>query len=403
MSGKEQFFTEKRPWSEIKDAVLAAYLEPYLSKVSMIGSPIRIADTFAGKGRFDDGKPGSPIIICEAIKKQLARTTNRSSDIKGVFIEKKYSKELEEALADHQQYKHILSGEYEDRMEYFLQSYSAQGKHFLFYVDPYGIKSLRFSHFNRLKEKNPRSVEVLLNMNAFGFMREGCRLLGYEVKSDEGIPEYYNPDVNNPDRMDEIAGGKYWRKIIKDYYSKQMTMKEAEDLFVHQYREKLETVFKFVIDIPIKKHLDHIPKYRIIYGTDHEDGLLLMADNMHKRWDKFRGADRKGESFLFEIDFPDPKAADYTANLEVEIMEHLSFEEKSLKDLLVELIASKGIAFSTSHYKQVLKELEGSGSINVSRDPPLTSNQRKRTSWDHMADDFTIYITREQLWQSSLL
>jgi three-Cys-motif partner protein len=399
MNGKESFFTEKRPWSEIKDAVLKAYLEPYLAKVSRIGAPVRIADTFAGKGRFDDGKPGSPIIISEAIQNQLTRIGNRNTDIKGVFIEKKYSGDLAEALTDHQSYIYILSGEYEDRMEYFLHTYSARNTHFLFYVDPYGIKSLRFSHFGRLKNMHPRSIEVLLNMNAFGFMREGCRLLGYKEKKDEEIPEYYNPDVNNPDKMDEIAGGDYWRDIIKDFYATEMSMKDAEECFAHQYREKLNTVFKYVIDIPIKKHLYHIPKYRIIYGTDHEDGLLLMADNMCKQWDKFRKDERNGESFLFELDFPDPTAADYTANLESEIMIHLSSKEKSLKNLFVELMASKGIAFSTKHYKQILKDLGESGSINIRREPPHTGTGRRRTGWDHMATDYTIYLSKDKAWQ----
>jgi len=402
MSTNESFFVKKKPWSIIKDKVLIAYLEPYLAKVSSMGVPIRIADTFAGKGMFEDGNPGSPVIISEAIRRQLSRYGNRCDDIKGVFIEKKYPNELKETLSEHSSYSKVLDGEYEERMNYFLDNYLAMGMHFLFYVDPYGIKSLRFSHFERLKEKRPLTVEVLLNMNAFGFMREGCRLMGLESDIDE-TPEFYYQDIDNLDRMDEIAGGSYWRSIVEDFYSKTISMKEAEERFVHQYREQMKAVFQYVIDIPIKEHLNHIPKYRIIYCTDHEDGLLLMADNMHKRWDEFKQQDRDGTIPLFEIDFPDPCSTDYALNIESEIMKQLSSQELPLKELLVRLIASNGIIYSTNHYKKTLKDLEASGGIIVRRDPERTDKGKKRSGWDHMAKEYKIYLSRKNEWQASLL
>ena len=56
------FFKEKKDWSEIKDTLLGAYLKPYFQKVLMTKRPIFYVDCFSGKGRFDDGKPGSPVI-----------------------------------------------------------------------------------------------------------------------------------------------------------------------------------------------------------------------------------------------------------------------------------------------------------------------------------------------------
>lgn len=50
-----------------KDSVLGAYLRPYLAKISRTRRAVRIADCFAGKGRFDDGRDGSPMIIRDAI------------------------------------------------------------------------------------------------------------------------------------------------------------------------------------------------------------------------------------------------------------------------------------------------------------------------------------------------
>lgn len=68
MKATDNFFASKRTWSTLKDEILISYLRPYLAKISHTGFPIMIADCFAGKGRFDDGEPGSPILIATAIE-----------------------------------------------------------------------------------------------------------------------------------------------------------------------------------------------------------------------------------------------------------------------------------------------------------------------------------------------
>jgi three-Cys-motif partner protein len=62
------FFNAKRPWSRYKDFLLQSYLEPYIPKVAKLRKPILIVDCFAGRGSFDDGEPGSPLIIAKAIQ-----------------------------------------------------------------------------------------------------------------------------------------------------------------------------------------------------------------------------------------------------------------------------------------------------------------------------------------------
>ncbi len=52
------FFDGKREWSEVKDQVLAHYIEAYLKKVKMLNKPILLIDAFAVQGKFGDGKPG---------------------------------------------------------------------------------------------------------------------------------------------------------------------------------------------------------------------------------------------------------------------------------------------------------------------------------------------------------
>ena len=65
----DDFFKEKKPWSEVKDELLGCYFKPYVSKILHTYKPLVYVDCFAGKGKFDDGKPGSPIIALKILLK----------------------------------------------------------------------------------------------------------------------------------------------------------------------------------------------------------------------------------------------------------------------------------------------------------------------------------------------
>lgn len=63
------FFAEKKAWSVVKDELLGCYFMPYVSKILHTYRPLVYVDCFAGKGKFDDGNPGSPLIALEVIDK----------------------------------------------------------------------------------------------------------------------------------------------------------------------------------------------------------------------------------------------------------------------------------------------------------------------------------------------
>ncbi|MBC8478749.1 three-Cys-motif partner protein TcmP [bacterium] len=397
MGNTDDFFAKKHEWSEIKDSILGAYLTPYLAKISRTGKAVRVADCFAGKGRFEDGKPGSPIIIQSAINKQLQTTPDAS--IKGVFIEKKYVEDLRRTLTE-SEFIHILEGDYEVRMDYLISSYDARNRNLFLYIDPYGVKSLKMAHFRDITEMPFHTVEVLVNLNAHGFLREGCRLLKGSILEGESLQENYEQDVNSPENLDSIAGGEYWRSIVEDYY-KSRDLLAAEDAFVAEYMTQLGTAFSYVLQFPIKKKLSHIAKYRMVYCTNHTDGLLLMADNMALRWKEFREGARP-QDLLFEMDFPERSATIGTVDLQNEIIKQTT-SSMLLKDLLVQIVGVFGVSFSFSEIKDLLKTLEKKEQIKVVRIPDTGPSGRKFRGWDHTErSGCKLYIERGVKWQQAL-
>lgn len=70
----DDFFVEKKSWSKVKDELLGCYLTPYVAKILYTYKPIAYVDCFAGKGKFDDGNPGSPLIALDIFQKSLVKT-----------------------------------------------------------------------------------------------------------------------------------------------------------------------------------------------------------------------------------------------------------------------------------------------------------------------------------------
>lgn len=163
------------------------------------------------------------------------------------------------------------------------------------YVDPYGIKELPFDELAKIYDQiniSGASVEVLMNFNSVGFVR--CGLVALKMEStliDSEITEdFYDEPIANiqgmtPPQMDEIAGGNYWKDIVID---PNLSFAGKEQKITTAYMNQMIKYYSMVCDFPIKEKYYHaVPKYRLIYGTRHPDGILLMNDIMYKAREQF--------------------------------------------------------------------------------------------------------------------
>lgn len=157
----DDFFRAKRRWSQYKDLILEYYLEPYIPKVHKLRRPILIVDCFAGPGKFEDRKPGLPLIICAAIKKWRAKGV----DVRGIFIENKqeHFRNLKYLLQVYSDFAQPRLGSFETRLPE-LAELASRNTVFL-YIDPYTVKSLLFGPMQRVYQQIQyvgASVEVLI-------------------------------------------------------------------------------------------------------------------------------------------------------------------------------------------------------------------------------------------------
>lgn len=379
------FFKEKKIWSEIKDSLLGCYLKPYFQKIISTRRPILYVDCFAGKGLFDDGKPGSPVIVLDIINECLHSTNSDYATVKSSFIELNHANDLKKNINSYKNTS-VIPGKFEDNIESQLER---KNFHNVFlYIDPYGIKALQFALFEKLSCMNLNSLELLINMNSFGFIREACHALDikFDIDVSDDIIEY-EPTILKGSKqavqaLNGIAGGEYWIKIINDYKLNKINGYEAEVKFSEEYCKRLMKVFKYVLNMPIRLKKGQRPKYRMIHATNHEEGCILMNDNICKRWEVLQDVQSGGQLSMFSEDIENKSFDEVKIRKDLLKVVGCISDFTNLNIFLAEFVSSFGVRCCTSEIKEQLKILEKDKKIEVKRSPPKTTTGKISSFWD---------------------
>lgn len=379
----DDFFVEKKTWSVVKDELLGCYFKPYVSKIFHTYKPLVYVDCFAGKGKFEDGNPGSPLIALEIIDQCKASTTMSSTSVEATFIDLNYADDLKENLKAYPWVK-IVSGKYEDNIFSILRG--KERCNVFLYIDPYGIKALQCSFFDSFAKGQFNSIELLINMNSFGFIREACHALGTTFDNKalfDDLIEYDSTKMDASEKsikeLNEIAGGEYWQSIIESYKKGEIDGYDAESQFAEQYCKRLRRNYTYVLNMPLRIKKGQRPKYRLIHATNHRDGCLLMVDNICNRWEALQEIQSGGQMTLWTEDF-DNQIIDED-NIEEKTIEYFSQYGNwiSLHDALATFFMKYGPICSTGDVKKILKKFEKNGRISVHRNPDVTEKGKPTT------------------------
>ena len=373
----DDFFVEKKSWSVVKDELLGCYFKPYVSKILHTYKPLVYVDCFAGKGKFEDGNDGSPLIALGIIDECLASTTMQSTQIEATFIDLNYADDLKENLKAYP-WVNIVSGKYEDNIKSILRG--KEKCNVFLYIDPYGIKALQCTFFDSFAKGLFNSIELLINMNSFGFIREACHAFGTTFDDKalfDDLVEYEPTKMDASEKsireLNEIAGGEYWQPIIKAYKKGEINGYDAEAQFAEQYCMRLMESYTYVLNMPLRIKKGQRPKYRLIHATNHRDGCLLMVDNICNRWEALQEIQSGGQMTLWAENF-DNQMVDED-DIEAKTIEHFSqcVNWTSLHDALAIFFMKHGPICSTGDVKRILKKFEKDGRLAILRNPDVTA------------------------------
>ena len=408
----KNFFKAKNPWSEIKDRLLGCYLNPYFQKVLTKGQQIYYVDCFAGKGKFEDGKPGSPRIALQVRNDCMSKTKNGRSRIETCFIDLNYERDLRKNIADFDTSNGqicVIGGKYEEEIGGLLVS--KRGADVFLYIDPYGIQALDLGLFDKLGTYGFSSFEMLINFNSFGFFRDACRVMRVDYKNDEALQDLddlveYDPTEVDANQQSEnlltyIAGGDYWQAIVDDYKQKKINGYQAEKRLSTEYKLRLRQRYGYVLDMPIRLKAGQRPKYRMIHVCDHEDGCFLMAQNMQKRKDElFINVQQNGQYSIFDID---PTMTTTTENelltveeIATKVKEHLErfMGDIGITKFLATFVNDYGLLCEFNMIYGILDELKSQGLIEIIRTPAYTEKRLQPSTFWEEKENKSVTIRR---------
>jgi len=390
----DDFFKQKKVWSEIKDELLGCYLTPYFNKIFYTRNSILYLDGFAGKGKFDDGKNGSPLTALDCLNTSISQFRGNHSlpTINIIFIELNHANDLTANLpTEHQKRCRVISGKFEEQVIPVLQkaAESNNKQNVFIYIDPYGVKALDIALFNALPTIF-ETAELLINFNSFGLFRMACAARKVDFREEKDgiltdLDEYDTSVVDTAEEVNVIAGGEYWQDIVDRYNKNEINGYVAEKELSHQYKMRLRDKYNYVLDMPIRLKAGHHPKYRMIYATNHPDGCVLMAENIAKRTDDLViGIQKGGQMSLFpetaENEFVSQDVLDANAKT---LLNNYS-EYIKLKNFLADFYNEFGVLCPPSALAgkdSALSRLEKSGWIDVKRTPPTTEKTGKASSF----------------------
>jgi three-Cys-motif partner protein len=362
--------------------------------------PILYVDCFAGKGKFDDGKNGSPLTALDSLEKSIAqhhsdpRNGNIMPHIFMRFIELNHGRDLRTNLDGRMPERcKVIDGKFEDNIIPLLQNAINQyhNLNVFLYVDPYGVKVLNAELFDNISAVF-NSAELLINLNSFGFIREACRVMkvSFREREDEvfsDIEEYDSSVMNSIEELNAIAGGNYWQLIIHNYNEKLIDCYQAEKEFARQYKIRLRQKYNYVLDMPIRLKSGQHPKYRMVHATNHPDGCKLMAENIAQRTDRLVIEIQSAGQLSLIPQTAENEMIDDSI-LEQKVLELLS--ENSgyvrLNKFLADFYNEYGVLcnvprLSSGRDGSILKTLEKNGSILVQRIPAYTDKGKPAKFW----------------------
>jgi three-Cys-motif partner protein len=355
VSSNEDFFVERKAAAVFKHAILSRYPVVFASKagVGVRGHRVTFLDGYAGRGRYENGEPGSPLLLVESAEKVEAFRT-----VRGMFVERDpdnfanlsqvldqrcgankpllYPKSLDECLPE------ILRLTRDEALFAFL--------------DPFG-PALDFDLLcsGLLGRPQRPPTEVLLHFSVLSVARLGGALRAARADREE----LAESDLKSAQRLDRFLGGPWWREhfaAVADERDEGRAT-DAAMTVADRYRDMVRARTGFMsVSMPVRPRPDLLPKYVLVLFTRHPDGVWYFADTLGKaglEWQQawhteaYNRATDRDVPTLFDlepVDLFDPKR---------HAQAHRSEWEATIADNIMRLLDTAGPFRITDHVPQV--------------------------------------------------
>ena len=362
----DKFFNELKRWSKRKHRLLGKYLPPFSAKVGSWATQIYCVDGFAGTAKYDDGTPGSPLMMAQLSDRCASWTKPVNLKLINVESNPQHFKSLEyitEAWASRGVVKN-LPGDFSSRIPEILSDIGDNPT--LFFIDPYGPTQVLFSHLRPILNRSQRVTELVINFDA-----DGLRRIADTMNADTTSQKTFKTVQTNLGNVSEIIGSSNWKEKFE---VNKFSAQDREKILLHEYMHNITNYDYHVAAYPIRESMGTSPKYYFVFCTRHADGIVLMNSFIREEEDEIFIEARGNRHPLFEAEGTEYDVAlkERRSTLKTHVLHYMSEALRSTRrDIKRSLIPVHFGQFHDKDYAHVIYEL-------VREDKLLSENGKKR-------------------------
>jgi three-Cys-motif partner protein len=287
MAGSD-FFGSKNPQAVLKHGLLTRYAHYFAGRAGhATQGRVAFIDGYSGAGRYEDGSPGSPLLLASSAKR--AETINR--DVKLAFVEpeadvrRRLAVNLDEAGVKRDL---LLDRPLEDVIDDLLDRYSDRAV--LLFVDPFGL-AMSYETLTRVLRRSRRfgPVDVLLHFSTLSIAR-----MGRAAVKGAGT-------TNNATKLDRALGPVDWRAALKDLPLMDGAPTQAAMNVAQNFNAAIAAECGVPsLSVPVRKRPEHLPLFLL---------TLFCRDPIGKAlWDFADMAGRASVDWLMRCESDDYEA-----------------------------------------------------------------------------------------------
>jgi three-Cys-motif partner protein len=251
--------------TRIKHSILMGYLSKWLQILASVGGSVVYVDAFAGRGRYETGQPGSPLLVLSLIQEEMNRTKSSLSTVECHFVEAdpaNYVNLLAElnqhpASLDRRIGIHSYQAMFSATSDHIVRSITAKGSPSFFFLDPFGYDDPTMDGIGDLLHL-PRS-EVLVNV-MYDFISRAIGVQG---------------NATLAATLDRLFGAPAWGPLAG------RTGADREREFVKLYRQQIKAHGAgYAVPFPMADDDRARTLYYLIHATGHFLGAKIMKEVM---------------------------------------------------------------------------------------------------------------------------
>lgn len=378
MPASSDFFEQRNPQAVLKHGVLTRYAHYFAGRAGRATKGrVAFIDGYAGEGRYEDGNPGSPLLLAS----QASQAEVLGRDVRLAFVEQddarreRLSKSLEE---HHVVPDQLAGGGFQDVIDDLLSRY--QDRAILLFVDPFGLAADKQTLVRILRSSSSkRPIDVLYHFSLLTVARMGRA----------GILDGPAGEWNSA-QLDSALGCVGWRDDF-DMAIGPGAPTEAAIATAKRFGDSImmETEMRSTA-VPVRQRPDQLPKYLLMLISNDKKAHWDFADvsgNAYMDWlhhcdtEDFKANMRLNERYGVQQLFQDeaPRLEDVAKELQIEANEYLPTHLSCLLkqrafirpvDAIEDVYGMMLGRARTTHVRAAIKSLYAAGEVddNGSRD-----------------------------------